>query len=56
MARWLYKTQEKKKKEKQDIISFAEKNYSYYVLIRAIRGFLDSTTLYLKLKNQIEID
>ena len=56
MARGLYKTQEKKKKEKKHIVSFAERNYSYYVLIRAIRGFLDSATLYLKLKNQIERD
>ena len=56
MARGLYKTQKNKKKEKKDIVSFAEKNYSYYILIRAIRGFLDSTTLYLKLKNQIERD
>ena len=56
MPRKLYKTQEKKNKEKKDIISFAEKNYSYYILLRSIRGFLDSTTLYLKLKNQIERD
>lgn len=54
MTRKIKLSPEKRKEQEKKIENLAEENYSYYILIRAIRGFLDSTTTYLKLKNQIE--
>lgn len=48
------KSEKKAKKElEKKAPQIANDNYSYYTLIRSIRGFLDDTSTYLKLKNQI---
>ena len=48
------KTEKKAKKElTKKAPQITNDNYSYYVLIRSIRGFIDDTSTYLRLKNQI---
>ena len=48
------KTEKKAKKElEKKAPQIANNNYSYYVLMRSIRGFIDDTSTYLRLKNQI---
>lgn len=48
------KSEKKQKKElEKKAPQIANDNYSYYVLIRSIRGFMDDASTYLRLKNQI---
>lgn len=48
------KTEKKAKKElTKKAPQIANDNYSYYTLIRSIRGFMDDASTYLRLKNQI---
>ena len=48
------KSEKKAKKElEKKAPQIANDNYSYYVLIRSIRGFMDDASTYLRLKNQI---
>lgn len=50
----LIKTEKKAKKElEKKIPQIANDNYTYYVLIRSIRGFMDDASTYLRLKAQI---
>ena len=60
MTRSIKKGYEQKKAEKKakkvlrkNAPQIANDNYSYYVLVRSIRGFIDDASTYLKLKTQI---
>ena len=48
------KSEKKAKKElEKKAPQITNDNYSYYILIRSIRGFMDDASTYLRLKNQI---